>query len=237
MIKRTGTPTFATLLCAILLLFPRTWLSSWHAKEGGGTIKGKIDMPPVVAGVNRQRPLRYGGYSSAETGAPTAKEQAHEVTNVVVYLEGPGLDNIQRDTRAAVLDQRDATFIPHVLPIVKGTTVKIVNRDKTYHNVFSLSSVKKFNIGRRPTGEEVPVTFDKLGAVQVFCDIHSHMSAFIVVLPNALFIQPKADGTFSLEDVPPGKYTVQLWHERLSTAPQSVTVTAGETATVSFTMQ
>ncbi|HEY6953406.1 MAG TPA: carboxypeptidase regulatory-like domain-containing protein [Bacteroidota bacterium] len=208
-----------------------------HSVGNGGTIKGKIEMPAVVAGLNRQRPLRYGSYANAEPSTPATKESTPEVTNIVVYLEGAGLDNIQRETRAAILDQRDATFIPHVLPIVKGTTVKIVNRDKTYHNVFSLSSVKKFNIGRRPTGEEVPVTFDKLGTVQVFCDIHSHMSAFIVVLPNALFTQPKPDGTYSLDDVPPGKYTIQAWHERLSTTQQTVTVGAGEIATVNFTMQ
>jgi plastocyanin len=154
-----------------------------------------------------------------------------------VYLEGSGLDRAQRDSRSAVLDQRDATFIPHVLPIVKGSTVRIVNRDKTYHNVFSLSPIKKFNIGRRPTGEEVPVTFDKTGIIQVFCDIHSHMSAFILVLNNSMFVQPSADGTFTLDDVPPGKYTIQAWHERFSAAPQSVTVTPGESVSVDFVLQ
>jgi len=165
------------------------------------------------------------------------KQRAPEVTNVVVYLEGQGLESVHRTLPPAVLDQRNATFIPHILPILKGTTVKIVNRDKTYHNVFSLSSTKKFDIGRRPTGEEVPVTFDKTGTVQVFCDIHSHMSAFIIVLENSFFIQPRADGTFSLDGVPPGKYTIRAWHERFSAAPQTVTVTAGQTSSIDFMLQ
>ena len=194
-------------------------------------------MAPTIIPANRQRPLRYGSSPGGEARKQSSKGLAPEVTNVVVYLEGPGLDKIRREAKGAVLDQRDATFIPHVLPIVKGTTVRIVNRDKTYHNVFSLSSTKKFNIGRRPTEEEVPVTFDKTGTVQVFCDIHSHMSAFVLVLANPMFVQPNADGTFSLNDVPPGKYTIQAWHERLSGAPQSVTVTAGETTTVNFSLE
>jgi plastocyanin len=202
-----------------------------------GTINGKIEMPPMPPALNKQVPQRYGSYSATETSSRETKELFPEVANVVVYLEGAGLDKVQRDEHRAVLDQRDATFFPHVLPIVKGTTVRIVNRDKTYHNVFSLSPTKKFNIGRRPTGEEAPVTFDKTGTVQVFCDIHSHMSAFILVLNNPMFVQPKADGTFTLDDVPPGKYTMQAWHERFSSVPQSVTVAPGQTVTVNFVLQ
>ncbi len=226
----------AVLLVSLLLFFPGTTEGFIPPTQVFGTIKGRIAMPSIVTQMNR-RPSPYGSYSSDAESQRNTKGLVPQVTNVVVYLQGPGIDQIQRDIRKAVLSQRDATFIPHVLPIVMGTTVEIVNRDKTYHNVFSLSSTKKFNIGRRPTGEEVPVTFNEKGTVQVFCDIHSHMSAFILVLENPMFVQPKADGTYVLEGVPPGNYTVNVWHEHYSAPPQNVTVNSGEPVTVDFTLQ
>ncbi len=223
---------FLTYLLLVQFPFNQVLLA-----QHSGTIKGTVELPPMPPAVNRPPAQRYGSYSPGLGTTAEPKEQPPEATNVVVYLEGPGLDSVQRNEQKALLDQRDATFIPHVLPIVKGTTVRIVNRDKTYHNVFSLSPTKKFNIGRRPTGEEVPVTFDRIGTVQVFCDIHSHMSAFILVLANQVFVQPNADGTFTLDNIPPGKYSIRTWHERFSAAPQSVTVAPGETTTVHFTLQ
>jgi plastocyanin len=233
---RNGLSAVAGHTIALLLLVLMPAGQTLMARQNG-TIKGRIEMQVLPPAPNRQLPQHYGGISQPQSSSRGAMEQSPEVTNVVVYLEGSGLDRAQRDSRSAVLDQRDATFIPHVVPIVKGSTVRIVNRDKTYHNVFSLSPIKKFNIGRRPTGEEVPVTFDKTGIIQVFCDIHSHMSAFILVLNNSMFVQPGADGTFTLDDVPPGKYTIQAWHERFSAAPQSVTVTPGESVSVDFVLQ
>lgn len=235
--KQTARSFVSRIIPALLFIALPVSISTARQTLNGGSIKGKIVMPPMAASISRQPPARYGSYSSTGSGETTTREQAPEATNVVVYLEGPGLDELQRVPRNAVLDQRNATFIPHVLPIVKGTTVEMVNRDKTYHNVFSLSGTKKFNIGRRPTGEEVPVTFDKTGTVQVFCDIHSHMNAYILVLENPAFVQPKADGTYSLDGIPPGKYTVHIWHERFSASPQNVTVGSGETSTVDFSLQ
>jgi len=130
------------------------------------------------------------------------------------------------------MNQKNATFIPHVLPVLKGTTVDFVNEDNTYHDVFSLSSIKKFNIGRRPTGEVVPVKFDRTGVAEIFCDIHSYMAAFIVVLDNPFFAKPDSRGSFKIENIPPGTYTVKVWHERLHAPDQTVTITAGSTTTV-----
>jgi plastocyanin len=222
-----------------ICLFSLAWIV-FHpllAAQGSGTIKGTIEIPPYSKSAPVQVPSRYGSLPAMESREGSKTVRTAEVTNVVVYLEGQGLENVHRNCPPAVLDQRNATFIPHVLSIVKGTTVKIVNRDKTYHNVFSLSSTKKFDIGRRPTGEEVPETFDKAGIVQVFCDIHSHMSAYIIVLDNPLFVQPKADGTYTIEGVPAGKYSIHVWHERFSASPQSVVVTSGEATTVDFRLQ
>jgi len=171
-----------------------------------------------------------------EMDAPS--EKVNEQKNVVVYLEGEGLDvsSIQRNAKA-VMDQKKAKFIPHVLAVQKGTEVDFVNHDRVYHNVFSLSSPKRFNIGRRPTGEGVPVRFDKQGVVQVFCDIHSQMTAIVVVLDNPFFVRPDEEGVFKIDQVPPGTYTVKVWHERLTAAEQKITVTAGGTARANFVLE
>ncbi len=197
-----------------------------------GSVRGTIELPPAGIITRRNRGARYRGAVREADESPTNAE----MTNVVVYLEGRNLSG-RGENRKPVLDQRNATFVPHVLPIVKGETVDITNRDKTYHNVFSLSTPRKFNIGRRPTGEAVPVRFDESGVVQVFCDIHSHMTAFIVILENAFYSQPGKDGKFSIDGVPPGNYTVHVWHERYSANPQQVTVQSGKTVVTDFFLQ
>lgn len=219
----------------ILLLSGIVVIKETSHAQTGGTIRGKVTLPTQVQVAPRAQTSRYRSVAPAE-GAKSVKEKP-DVANVVIYLQGAGLEKIETTGRTAVLDQREATFVPHVLPIVRGTQVRIVNRDKTYHNVFSLSKAKKFNIGRRPTGEEVPVDFDKSGEVQVFCDIHSNMSAIILVLDNPLFVQPNDEGVFELRNVPAGEFTIHAWHERLVSPPQPLTIRAGETITVNFDFQ
>jgi plastocyanin len=145
--------------------------------------------------------------------------------NVVVYLEPLGVAVPAPDiSQKARLDQKEKTFIPHVLPIPVGASVEITNQDGIYHNVFSLSDIRPFNIGRRPTGERVPVRFDKPGVVRVFCDIHSHMSAFIVVLDTPYFAKPREAGVCELDGVRPGRYRAMAWHPSLSAEAQEITV-------------
>jgi plastocyanin len=143
----------------------------------------------------------------------------------------------QQTDKKALIDQRDAEFIPHVLPVQRGTVVEFVNRDNTYHNVFSLSPTKRFNIGRRPTGEAVPIKFDRAGIVQVFCDIHSYMSAYILVLDSPYYVQPDEHGNYSLENIPIGVYTLKVWHERLTKRERIITITSGGHITENFVME
>lgn len=130
----------------------------------------------------------------------------------VVYLEvGPLGAFEDRELAPAELDQRDEGFIPYLLAVQVGTTVRFPNHDRTYHNVFSFSKPKRFDLGRYARGQSKSVRFDKAGVVRVFCEIHAHMSAFILVFAHPFFSATDRDGRYSIADVPPGAYGLTVW--------------------------
>jgi hypothetical protein len=130
----------------------------------------------------------------------------------VVYLERAPQGAFEEPPRGrALLDQRDETFLPYVLPIAAGTTVDFLNSDVTYHNVFSLSKPKRFDLGRYARGERRSVRFDVPGVVRVFCDIHSHMNAWILVFAHRFFSKTDEAGSYRLEGLPPGDYSLAAW--------------------------
>ena len=141
---------------------------------------------------------------------------AHDVPDLrrsVVYLESaPSLAFPDSEPQRATMDQRNETFVPHVLAITVGTTVDFPNSDNTYHNVFSLRG-PRFDLGRYAAGRSKSVRFDRPGIVRVFCEIHSHMSAFILVFNHRYFSVTSADGRYQLGRVPPGRYTLVAWNE------------------------
>ncbi len=153
----------------------------------------------------------------------------------VVYLEtAPRGAFEEREPTRAVLDQRNETFVPHVLAITVGTVVEFPNSDHIYHNVFSLSKPQRFDLGRYAAGKSKWVRFDRPGVVRVFCDIHSHMNAFILVFSHRYFDVTSTDGRFSLAGVPPGTYTVVAWYEGETRAERPVTVPAGGVVDLAF---
>jgi plastocyanin len=146
--------------------------------------------------------------------APAPVQDRQDLLRSVVYLESaPSAAFADIDPQHATLDQRHETFIPHVLAIVVGTTVDFPNSDKTYHNVFSISKTKSFDLGRYATGRSKSVRFDRPGIVRVFCEIHSHMSAFILVFSHRYFSVTGSDGRYQIGRVPPGRYTLNAWNE------------------------
>jgi hypothetical protein len=128
------------------------------------------------------------------------------------------------------MDQRNETFWPHVLAVTTGTIVDFPNSDRIYHNVFSLSKTASFDLGRYAAGRSKSVRFDRPGIVRVFCEIHSHMSAFILVFSHPFFTMTDNDGRYRLDNIPPGSYSVVAWHEGDSSDPAPVTVQSGSTA-------
>jgi plastocyanin len=208
---------------------PRAQTADSGTAAGFGTISGRVKLTARI-----RSPLPSNVYPSRTIGKHVAPA-IPEIRNVVVYLKDPAFRGTLRTTKSE-LRQEDETFIPHVLAITRGSTVEFPNGDPFFHNVFSLSSTATFNLGRYPRGETRGQRFNKPGLVKVFCDIHSHMSASILVLDHPYFAIPSTDGAFELPNVPAGRYTLVGWHERVGERTLSVRVDAGQTATVNLTV-
>jgi plastocyanin len=165
-----------------------------------------------------------GAYSSRRYKF-AEKVDYDRLTDFVVYIDEP-LTNVTTAgaTSVAITTQRNAIFDPHVLPIAVGTSVKWPNEDEIYHNVFSMSDTKQFDLGLYHQ-EKVPVLiFDKVGRVDVFCAIHNQMHCIILVVPNPFFTKVDANQKFVIRNVPAGKYKLRAWHERLPSVAREVTV-------------
>lgn len=163
--------------------------------------------------------------------APEAYRQA------VVYLDPPP-EKLERPSDArARMDQKRERFIPHLLAVEVGTVVDFPNDDRIYHNVFSLSKTKRFDLGRYAAGRSKSIRFDTPGIVRVFCEIHSHMNAFILVFDHRFFALTDAEGRFRIDRVPPGTYRATAWYEGVSRQTRTVTVPASGGADLDFELK
>jgi len=133
--------------------------------------------------------------------------------------------------------QQEARFTPHVLPVMVGTTVEWPNKDDIYHNVFSYSDAKQFDLGLyKGSPDDKRVTFDKAGKVDVYCSIHTDMHCIVLVLDNPYFATTDADGNYSIPNVPPGTYKLKAWHDRLPPDTREITVPTNGVVKADFTL-
>ncbi len=185
--------------------------------------------------------LSLGAYSANAgtlTGKVTTAVEDAKIKDAVVWTEPIGpMPTFPPPTQPAKMAQVNLAFTPRVLPVLVGTTVDFPNRDKVYHSIFSFSRRQRFEIGLYKPGMNRSVTFDKIGPVKLFCNIHDQMFGSILVLPTPYFSLTTADGVFTIPDILAGDYTVQVWHERLQGTPQTVSMTAEGTAELSFALQ
>lgn len=185
-----------------------------------GSIRGRLDIRRLAAGP-RPRP----GVSELGGRTPAA---APDVRRGLVYLDtAPRSAFDDREPGRAVMDQRNETFVPRLLAVTTGTAVDFPNSDLTYHNVFSLSRARRFDLGRYAAGKSKAVRFERPGIVRVFCDIHSHMSAFVVVFNHPYFRVTDVDGRYHIDHVPPGSYTIVGWYEGEARVQRTITVAPG----------
>lgn len=168
----------------------------------GGTIKGKVTIP-----------------------------HARTLADIVVFVD-KAAGQFTPPKQHQVVNQKNLAFVPHVLPVVVGTTVDFLNSDQMLHNVFTPDKcANKFNLGTWPKGEVRSFTFDKVNCAPVLlCNVHPEMEGFVVVLQNPYFAVTDKTGLFSIPGVPEGKYTVKVWNRKFLDAAQEVSVPKEGTA-------
>lgn len=218
--KKNTSPLAVPLLLGLLAGL------SWNTATGaasGGTIEGTIKV----------------WRTKVTTDGPKSGKE------VVVYLEKVGDNTFPAPTKHARLDQKGLVFIPHVVAILKGTTVEFLNSDHDRHNVYLLfeKSGKELDLGTWKPGDVRSRKFDEVDAAVALCKLHLEMEAYVVVLPNPFFTVAAIDDAtqqarYAIKDVPPGKYTLLAWHKKLKVKGGSVAVTVegGKSATVDFTI-
>lgn len=168
----------------------------------------------------------------------TLEGQPRVRRDAVVYLTDTPRTT---STATADYDQKGMVFTPRVLPIVRRTTVKFLNSDAVRHNVFSPDQ-EKYNLGTWPTGETRSHVFDgckdEVCAYTQLCNVHPEMEGFIVVFQSAQFAQVKSDGSFRMEGVPPGNWTIAVWSpKKAKSVPLKVTVEDGKTVQAAVKLQ
>jgi plastocyanin len=218
------------LISSVLLI--SLWPASGAKAEdihGTVIIKQKLTRHRVTAA-----PSLYQRGPAVELRAdPQVDPLAAERARVVIYLEGLAGPSASTPV-TATMEQKDRRFIPELLVIPVGSTVSFPNLDPIFHNVFSLSKPKSFDLGNYSKDHTRMVTFSKPGIEFVNCHLHPNMSAAIVVAPNQWCVTADRTGTFVLRDVPAGTHTIVAWHKAAGFFKQSANVTLGRGASVEF---
>ncbi len=215
------------LLCTATVLGTVT-VTAGASSAAFGRIEGIVR---VVAASDA--PIASGAYPTRRVSRPAPR--ASEIANVIVFIKDPPRTTAIAPTRARMV-QVDESFSPRVVAITRGSTVEFPNSDPYFHNVFSLSRGANFDLGRYPRGQSRTRVFAQTGLVKVYCHLHSHMSASIMVFDHPYFTVPGGDGTFSLHDVPAGEYRISAWHERIGESPKTIRVEPGAAVRVEFSL-
>ncbi len=194
----------------------------------GKNLKSAVLALACVAGASGAA-LAAGGTVTGKVGATPAKY----LEETVVYLKGAVGASAPRTIS---MDQKGMKFIPHVLAVTKGDTVQFLNHDGVAHNVYSPDN-EGYNLGSFKPEESRSYAFKSAGVYTQLCSVHPEMLGFIFVGENPYSAAVDREGRFTLKDVPPGTYTIAVWNSHLKATDKTVTVTAGATAEVSFTLQ
>jgi plastocyanin len=189
-----------------------------------GSVHG-IVRPGQAVGRDAAHPNAYPGRANSLARPDDATRG--RLADAVIYVETIP-DSLAPATPQSEpqLVQENQSYRPRVVAVTAGGSVSFPNRDPIYHNVFSLSPTRRFDLGKYPRGQTKHVRFERTGVVKVYCDIHSNMEAFILVVPNGFYTRPNDRGEFRLPSLPAGRYTVVAWHPDFGEVRTAVDVTA-----------
>ena len=200
-----------------------------------------MHLPRIVLALAVMLALTTTVRQRASADPPTTGEVAGTIVvdvpkhraNTIVYVKNAG----QGTSKATVtMDQKGLVFVPRVLPIQKGTTVSFLNSDSVGHNVFTPDG-DKYDLGTWPQGQTRKYIYKKTGVYRQLCKVHDDMLAFIVVLDTKYFTVSNKTGAFKLPPLPPGNYTLGIWHEKLIADEVTVEVVAGKTKNVEIALK
>ena len=145
----------------------------------------------------------------------------------MVSIDGIEAKLTSGETPRAKVEQKDGMFEPHVVPVLAGTNVEWPNRDDIFHNVFSISEARPFDLGYYKSKDDAKsIVFENPGRVDVFCSIHSRMNCIVLVMPNPWFSSTDKRGRYEIQNIPGGTYRLKAWHERLP--PKYIDITVPE---------
>src|SRR5256885_12305808 len=198
-------PGMTARVSLVLLALALALLSSAAAAS---TVRGTLHLPP---GAQTVSPV-VQAYAGQAASLPDPIPIVHGlVTDAVIWIEGipaPAESAMAAPAANLQMAQKGQNFVPRVVAVTVGQVVDFPNFDPIFHNAFSVSPVKRFDLGKYPRGQSKRVVFGKTGVVQVFCDIHANMAGYIRIVPSRALVMPDGFGDFALEGVPPGAYTL-----------------------------
>jgi len=202
------------------------------AQDITGTIliKKRLTKPSVTSAVSVYQRGTTVKLGKDADGDPLAYERSR----VVLYLEGAGPATDDSGGSIPQVQQLDRRFMPDLVVVPVGSAVSFPNMDPIFHNIYSLSKAKTFDLGSYDKGETRKVLFPKAGIVDVYCHLHPNMAATIVVTPNRWYARPDASGRFRIPNVPPGQYTIVAWHKYAGYFRKSVVVESGHDGVADF---
>ena len=198
---------------------------------GNIIIKRKLTKPSVTASVSvyqRGTTIKLGQDGDLDP-------VAYERSRVVVYLEtpvSPGRNS--SDSPEPQIQQLDRRFTPDFVVVPIGSTVSFPNMDPIFHNIYSLSKPKTFDLGNYVKSQTRKVTFPKPGLVEIYCHLHPNMQATVVVTPNRWYARPDRDGQYRIPDVPAGQYTLVAWHKTAGFFRKAIVVEDGRVTSADF---
>ena len=219
------------LAAALLLAAP--------ALSVAGSIKGKVVLAgPVPPAKKIDVTIDQYVCGSTKDAEELQVSPQKELRNAVVWLDNPPANAPAAALPPKVeMDQEKCVFIPHVVIVPAGGTVDFLNSDRLLHNIHTTPKINPAINRTQPKDRTIPFKFEKAEIVRINCDLHSWMQAWVVVAAHPYYALTGADGRFSFDDLPPGQYKLQVWHERLGTVPASVTVTDRQPAAVTIEMK
>jgi plastocyanin len=223
----------------VVLLAVTTCVLAHPRPAPAGEIQGRVVVTGDVP-APKNFPITIDQYvcGTAQVAGDLIVSGAREIRNVVVWLENPPPGAPSAPSRPVTpMDQKECVFVPRVVIVPATGTVEFLNSDRLLHNLHSVSRDNAPFNRTQPKDRKIPITFARPEIVRIDCDLHSWMRGWVVVAPHPFYALSDAQGRFKLDNVPPGQYTVRVWHERLGETSRPVTVPAAGPAALTIELR